>query len=194
MSDNPSKIKDIDLEIFKNDIPQCIKPQNDNDIITELCTHCKRLCAASKYYDVLCAAKLSEEERKALLVEFMDTVYESVLDDTAHFIKEHEGDLQQVWKEWTERYGFAKCSVSKCAKTARHYGRGRRNGKNEKESENEDGTYTFYQSIFDRFHNYLAHLYQIGLRVDTKSLVKNGDDEKEDGDKGAESRRVHSDS
>ena len=181
MSDAPSKIKDIDLEIFKDEISECIKPKNDNDIITELCTHCKRLCVASKYYDVLCTAKLDEEERKALLVEFMETVYESVLDDTAHFIKEHEGDLQRVWNEWTERYGFAKCSVSKCAKTARHYGRGRRNGNGRKNGGNEeDGRYTFYQSLFDRFHNYLAHLYQIGLRVDTASLIKSEGDGKED--------------
>ena len=46
----------------------------------------------------------------------------------------------------------------------------------------ENALYVFYQSIFDRFHNYLAHLYQIGLRVDAESLLKNGDDDKEDGD------------
>ena len=85
--------------------------------LKRLCTaslcfaHCKRLCAASKYYDALCGAKMDEEDKKALLVEFMETVYHSVLDDTAHFIEEHAGDLQQVWKEWTERYGFAKCTT-----------------------------------------------------------------------------------
>ena len=183
MSDDPSKIKDIDLEIFKDEISECIKPKNDDDIITELCTHCKRLCAASKYYDLLCAAKMNEEKRKEVLVEFMETVYHSVLDDTAHFVKEHEGDLQRVWKEWTERYGFAKCSVSECAKTARHYRRGRRNAKSTQYDENDkDGVYTFYQSLFDRFHNYLAHLYEIGLRVDTGSFVKSEGDQKENDD------------
>ena len=182
MSDDPSKIKDIDLEIFKDEISECIKPQKDTDIITELCTHCKRLCVASKYYDVLCASKLDEEEKKALLVEFMETVYESVLDDTAHFIKKHESDLQRVWKEWTEQYGFAKCSVSKCARTARHYGRGRMIENGRKQSGNDQhGLYTFYQSLFDRFHNYLAHLYQIGLRVDTASLLKSEANKKKDG-------------
>ena len=103
-------------------------------VITELCTHCKRLFAALKYYDMLYSAKMDAEERKALLVEFMETVHDSVLDDAAHFIKEHEGDLQRVWKEWTERYVFAKCSVSECAKSARHYGRGKRNGNERKQS------------------------------------------------------------
>ena len=188
MSDNPSKIKDIDLEIFKDEISKCrrlkcIKPKNEDDVITELCTHCKRLCIPSKYYDVLCGTKLDEEKKKELLVEFMETVYDSVLDDTAHFIKGHEADLQRVWSEWTELYGFAKCTASKCVKSARHYGRGKRNRQKEKMSDNdENALFTFYQSIFDRFHNYLAHLYQIGLRVDTETLFKKGNDEKEDGD------------
>ncbi len=185
MSDDPSRIKDIDLEIFKDGHSQCLKPQKKDDgaLITELCSHCKRLCAASRYYDVLSGSKMDEEKKKALLVEFMETVYRSVLDDTAHFIKEHSEDLQQVWSEWTEQYGFAKCSVSHCAKTARHYGRGRRDRKKERESgKEEDALYAFYESLFDRFHNYLAHLFQIGLRVDTASLTateSKGGDEKE---------------
>ena len=125
---------------------------------------------------------MDEETKKALLVEFMETVYHSVLDDTAHFIEEHAGDLQQVWKEWTEQYGFAKCTVSECVKSARHYGRGRRTarkGKGNGNGKREDALYEFYESIFDRFHNYLAHLYQIGLRVDMESLVKN-EEEKDD--------------
>ena len=182
MSDDPSKIKDIDLEIFKDKISKCIKPTDHESVITELCSNCKRLCVASKYYDMLCATNLDEQKRKALLMEFMETVYQSVLDDTAHFIKEHSEDLQRVWKEWTERYGFAKCTVSQCAKTARHYGRGRRNVQKEKMNvTEEDAFYIFYQSLFDSFHNFVAHLYQIGLRVDTEALLKSGSNEKKDG-------------
>jgi len=121
---------------------------------------------------------MDEEKKKALLVEFMETVYQSVLDDTAHFVKEHPEDIQRVWAEWTEQYGFAKCSVAECVKTARHYGRRRAPKKEAAEQKEDDALFSFYESTFDRLHNYLAHLFQMGLRVDMASLVES--DEKEE--------------
>ena len=163
MSDDPSRIKDIDLELFKEEKSKCTKPEDDTALITDLCSHCKRLCAASRYYDVLSASKMDEEKKKALLVEFMETVYHSVLDDTAHFMATHSEHLQRVWAEWTEQYGFAKCAVSECAKTSRHYGRGRRDRKDRESGNEEDALYTFYESLFDRFHkgNYVYGCHDI---------------------------------
>ena len=181
MSDDPSKIKDIDLELFKEDVSECKHATDTTVLITDCCSYLKRLCAASRYFDILNASNLDEDKKKELFVEFMETVYDSVLDDTAHLLKQHAGDVQQIWIEWTERYGFPKCSVSKCMKTARHYGRGRRDKlKMKKNGQENDDIYAHHQSHFDRLHNFVAHLYDTGLRVDTASLLQNEEESKTD--------------
>ena len=173
MSDDPSKIKDIDLELFKEDISKCKYATDTTVLLTDCCSYLKRLCAASRYFDILNASNLDDDKKKELFVEFMETVYDSVLDDTAHLLKQHAGDVQQIWREWTERYGFLKCSVSKCVKTARHYERRRRDQMEMNESgQKQDGMYLFFESHFDRLHNFVAHLYDTGLRVDTDALLK----------------------
>ena len=179
MSDDPSKIKDIDLELFKEDISECNIATDTTVLLTDCCSYLKRLCAASRYFDILNASNLDEDKKKELFVEFMETVYDSVLDDTAHLLKQHAGDVQQIWREWTERYGFPKCSVSKCVKTARHYGRGRRDKLKMKNNGTEnDDIYAHHQSHFDRLHNFVAHLYDTGLRVDTAALLENEEESK----------------
>jgi len=129
---------------------------------------------------------LNENEKKSLFVEFNEESYGSLLDDIAHFVKVHDVDIERVQSEWTELYGFAKCSVSECAATERHHGGGRRDRKRERESEEEDALYAFYESAYDRMHHFIFHLYDLGLRVDAASLNLNQerDDEKEAESKG----------
>ena len=175
----------FDLNVFKEPKSECFKlsPAKSGDIpITERCSRLTRLCAALRYIEALRAStKLDEASRKELAVDFSENVYGSVLDDVAHFVKEHDGDIQRVHSEWTELYGFAKCSVSDCVQTERHYGGGRRDRKRERESKEESALHAFYESVYDRVHHYIFHLYEVGLRVDVESLNFNGNrgDEKE---------------
>ena len=103
-----------------------------------------------------------------------------MLDDAAHLIQEHSEDLRQLHGEWTEKYGLPKCSLSECTKTARHYERGR-GGQKEQSEEDGDELYSFWQSIYDRNHHFVAHLYDVGLRVAAEECLeeKLGDDEQE---------------
>ena len=158
------------------------KRRSDDIQITESCAFTERLCAASTYLDhIKQSTSLSDDDKKQLIVEFNEDLYRSVLDDVTHFVKEHEGDIKRVHSEWTELYGFAKCSVSECVQTERHYGGGRRYRKRERESEEEDALYAFYESLYDRVHHYIFHLYDVGLRADAASLSlsQQRDDEKE---------------
>ena len=94
-----------------------------------------------------------------------------VVDDTTRLIQEHSDDVQQLYSEWTQKYGASKCTVSDCAKSTRHYGRGRRErlkSKGKTNEDDDDGFYPFYESIYDRVHNFVFHLYDIGLRVDER--------------------------
>lgn len=182
MSDDPSKIRDIDLDIFKDPNCKCLKPTNDS-LITEMCSHVKRLCAASRYFDLLNSSKMKKKTKQSLFVQFNEEIYQNALDDTVHFIKEHEGDIKRIHREWVQNYSVPNCTVSDCVKTARHYTRSRRaDEKKEKGNDEEaDALYNFYESLYDRLHHFVAHLYDIGLRVDTESLMKDVvDDEKED--------------
>ena len=48
--------------------------------------------------------------------------------------------------------------------------------------EDDDGFYPFYGSIYDRVHNFVAHLYDIGLRVNERKLVEAVGAYRKDGD------------
>ena len=132
-----------------------------------------RLCAASKFYDVV-----QRSGSPSIFVKFIEETYLSVLDDTAHLVQVHGGDVRAVYTEWTQKYGFANCSISDCAKSGRHYRREREDTVVDPEA---DAVYDFYESLFDRVHNFVAHLFDIGLRVDAAALVSGdgGGDEKE---------------
>ena len=178
----PSTINNIDLKIFENPNDTKCSRHSDHIPITEQCAHTLRLCTASRYVDAIMSSKLDEDMKRTLFVEFNEVVYDSVLEDTTHFVAEHSNDIQRVHDEWTQRYGMKKCSVSECTKTARHYGRGRR----EQQSKGQDAVHSFYRSLYDRVHHYIFHLFDIGLRVDMSSFALNagGDDEKERESKG----------
>ena len=165
--------------IFKNShSTECRRPF-DGQLLTECCHSLLRLCEAFRYIEALnISLKLSDEQRRSRLIEFCDDIYISLIDDTAHLIQRHSNDIKQVHEEWTAKYGLPKCTVSQCTKSARHYERERLKSSSNsnpkpipmQNSNENDAIYDFYESIFDRIHNFVAHLYELGLRVDASSL------------------------
>ena len=55
------------------------------------------------------------------------------------------------------------------------------NGNGNRKEEEEEALYAFYESVYDRIHHYIFHLFDIGLRVEASSLTlsEGGGDEKE---------------
>ena len=53
----------------------------------------------------------------------------------------------------------------------------------ERENKSQDAVYSFYESLYDRVHHFIFHLFDIGMRVDAASLTVdkggNEDDEKQ---------------
>lgn len=181
-----SNLKNLDLSIFDKAGTGCYKvnvdklgnripyvpngKDDDGAPITDRCAFTKRLCTASLYIGALSASSsIDSDSRKALLVEFVQKVYQSLLDDVAHLVKEHDGDILEIQREWTEQYGLAKCAVSECAKTQRHYGRNRVGDSGNANSD--DAVYSFYRGIFDQIHHFIFHLFDVGLRVDTQAIA-----------------------
>ena len=173
----------IDLNVFKDRNTDC-RPPSNGALLTESCSVLKRLCVASLYSAMLSASELDENEKKTVFVGFNEDIYNFIVDDTAHLIQNHSDDLQRIDREWTEKYGFPSCTVSECARSSRHYGRGRRERTTgiSKDQQEDDALYSFYESIYDRLHNFVAHLYDIGLRVDESKLLEDvqGDGKEDD--------------
>lgn len=165
----PSGIGKFNLKIYGIPTTECIPPSDDIPI-TEKCSALKRLCTATKYLDVIKSSNSLEEEMKRnLFTEFSETVYIRMLDDTAHLVKDHEGDIGQIHMEWTGKYGLPKCTVSDCTKSGRHYGR-QRDEERKRVNQEANALYNFYESALDRVHHYIFHLFEIGMRVDKDSL------------------------
>lgn len=161
----------LDLSVLKDSKSECT-PHSDDVPITERCSYTKRLCTASMYFGVVSqSTTLSDEDKASLLVQFNEEAYQSMLEDTNHFIKEHENDISKVQKEWIELYGFPKCTVSECAQTARHYQRGETDTRQKTADTHDDALYAFYQSLYDRLHHYIFHLFEVGMRVDASLLT-----------------------
>lgn len=167
----------IDLSIFKDVSSHCAR-HSDEVPITESCEHTKRLCTASRYFHILSTSTtFNEEDKMNLFMEFNHEVYQLMLDDIIHFVKEHKNDIKRVHFEWTELYRLPKCSISHCAQTVRHYGREKR--QKEIEILESNASHEFYESAYDRIHNFIFHLFDIGMRVDPSSLTLSEDDEVE---------------
>ena len=165
----------LDLSIFDDCQSYCQRGLVQVPL-TESCAHIKRLCTASMYsHKIKTSTTLNDEDKRALLVEFNKEIYLCLLDDSIHFVKEHDNEIKRVHTEWTEKYGVPKCSVSDCAQTARHCARKRE----ERKEEIEDSVYSFYESIYDQLHHFVFHLFEIGMRVEMPSMTEHTEEEKE---------------
>ena len=178
-----AEMANVDVCIFSDtESVKCRRPST-NQLLTECCPSLSRLFAASRLFEAITNySEIKEEKKKSILVEFCSETYVCLLDDVTHLVQGHSNDINQFHEEWTQRYALSKCTVTECAKTARHYRRGNSERMKRKEDGNEqDALYDFYESEFDKVHNFVFHLYDLGLRVDTSSLTLNQeeDDEKE---------------
>ena len=172
------EITDIDWCIYEHPTSQCLHSPADIPL-TERCSALKRLCTASLHFDAIKCLNMEEMTKKMLWVEFNEELYRNALEDTIHLVTKHDNDIQQIQREWTEQYGLPKCSISECTKTERHYSRDRRERKKKRNNGEEDALYAFYQSVHDRAHHFLFHLFDIGMRVETQSVAQGAEDEEE---------------
>ena len=173
---------DINLEIFKAQDTDCVEAKEKESII-DCCSHLKRLFAAYKYHEALGGATRADDKtsqlRKGLMVEFCQTAYGMLLDDATHLIKQHDDDVQAIFKELSAKYGLAPCGgASACVKTARHYGRRNRDTATTTDQKH-DAVYEFYCSIFDRVHHFVSHLYDLGLRIDWNAVEEEPENDDE---------------
>eukprot|EP01084_Bolivina_argentea_P286511 491503_1 len=163
-------LEQIDFEIFFSKSMNCIELNDTNDMISR-CEPLQRLCVALKYYELLVgAASYKTNQDIADTFVIFAQLYHNFLDDWYHFIENHTTTKQliQIADTLIKNYGLQKCNIIKCNKIHRHY---RRN--NQVKNNSEDGIFEFYVDCYDRFHHYIFHLFQMGLRVAPTDEIMN---------------------
>merc|ERR1712228_803962 len=160
-----SSINDLDLSVFKKDLPVC----TGSDFLA--CPAMIRLTVALKYYSLL-----REENDKETFISFIEEVYsQNVLNDNNHLILCHNEQLQQI----NERiFGASKCSIATCQFTARHFDSSSIAAINEKGDE----MMNFYVSIFDSLHFWFYHCFDGGFRVKASSKEQEKNENDQNGD------------
>ena len=183
-SEFASMLNGVDLTVFGDMSSKCNQSTSAASI-TAYCPCLQRLCAGMKYVETLAdRTDLNDAKKREMFMEFNQQIYKSVLDDAIHLFHKHSDDIKQIHTEWTEQYGLSICSVAECLQTNRHCSRRTHMRFDVDLMTDEDGSYTFYNELYDRVHFYIFHLFEVGLRVEEAQwLIEHKDAEIEQDDR-----------
>eukprot|EP01083_Nonionella_stella_P109603 319788_1 len=181
MSDHDTKkiYADLNFDIFgKKGDEQC--DQNCNDPLAG-CVMVKRLVISLAFYSRLDIQNSKADQDK--FIAFINEVYNDILDDYAHLVREHR-NLEAITEALKTNALLPICDVTKCIFTSRHYAQ----LPNTITTIDIDRTVQFYSQIMDSFHFYVQHMFECGLR--TERPQPNDNDQKQDDSVGTEFARI----
>merc|ERR1719382_1808469 len=103
--------------LFRHSITsKCTSQKSDTDIVAN-CTHLQRICNGLRFYESLREVNQLEE----LLVDYVETKYPQLIDDSIHLIRSHNHQLIQIGEEMSSKSQSLSCELAQCAKMRRHY-------------------------------------------------------------------------
>eukprot|EP01084_Bolivina_argentea_P180066 311081_1 len=91
--------------------------------------------------------------------QFCVRSYKNVLNDYIHFMTTHSAKIEKIYGQITKCFS---CDISECNAYERCCRR--------TDSISNDNVYDFYGDLFDRFHQYMYHLFDIGIRISTNQI------------------------
>eukprot|EP01084_Bolivina_argentea_P274987 468849_1 len=157
MNNKEEKSEDLNIDkqvdIFQQDNNKCVG-NDETDFIIEDCSALHRLIQALQYHYML-----NSEE----FTEFCVNTYKNALNDHIHFMITHAKQIEQINNILIQKDDFPGCTVSKCNVFGRHYTKRRR-------KTTSDETYSFYMDVFDQFHHFIYHLFDVGLRISSNEI------------------------
>eukprot|EP01084_Bolivina_argentea_P068582 124827_1 len=178
-----SLLQHIDITIFSQNAICNVGTNTSNKQIIPNCSRLQRLAMGLKYYSLqlknlninnVDEFHYNDEEKikseKDVFLKFCTDVYPHLLDDYIHWIKKHSNSYQliQIHTELRQEYGFDTCNILKCNMLMRHY----RQRERTTENVHDDAKFIFYRDCYDRFHHHIFHLFEIGLRLESMSIVE----------------------
>ncbi len=140
-------------------------------------------CAALRYYSLLNISNKYATNEMDIFTQLCKDIYTNLLNDWIHFITTHSHQIDTVHTQLINKHNFTNCTIDKCQLVVRHYRNNGRNDKNIKIEPTKDAKFIFYRDIMDSIHQYLFHLYDLGLRLKSNIFEeKETDDSKEAND------------
>eukprot|EP01084_Bolivina_argentea_P316409 548448_1 len=136
------------MQIFSVNANKCFRRnKNKNAVVIEDCSALHRLICALKYYSTV-----NNEDFTA----FCSNVYKTALDDHIHFMTYHSKQIEQI--NQLIKNPDDGCLIDKCNVLKRHYD-------SERNNRIQETVNSFYCDLFDQFHHFLYHLFDIGIRI-----------------------------
>eukprot|EP01084_Bolivina_argentea_P096069 172714_1 len=169
-------LNDFDFNSFTTERNDCTGKDKDLDEISK-CDYSYRLLAALRYYSLLNISNKNSQNGIDIFAQLCEDNYTNLLNDWIHFITTHSNHIDTIHNQLIIKHNFPQCTIDKCQLVVRHYRNDRRNAKNIKIEPIKDAKCIFYRDIMDAMHQFLFHLYDLGLRLKSNIFEENEMDE-----------------
>eukprot|EP01084_Bolivina_argentea_P282866 484316_1 len=139
---------------------QSFEPNISNNTCSyEDCGALNHLMTALKYYESI------RDTKYQLFDEYCDEKYPNILNDYIHFILCHSNQIEEINKSILHNNGCGHCNITECAVFNRYYNDNGRRMMDKSDSLSNDEIFPFYSDLFDRFHYFIYHLFDVGIRI-----------------------------
>eukprot|EP01084_Bolivina_argentea_P283038 484646_1 len=99
--------------------------------------------------------------------DYCNKTYPNVLNEYIHFIEYHSHQIEEINKLISHSNLNSKpCNITECTAFDRHY----RDNCERIPNKSNDEVFTFCGDLLDRFHYYIHHLFDIGMRIKTDEM------------------------
>ncbi len=133
---------------------------NNKCIDIKECNALKNLITASKEYESI------RNRKQESFDDYCNETYPNILNEYIHFILCHSHQIEGINKLILHNNNLEHCNITKCDVFDRHY----RNNSRRINNKSNDEMFSFYSDLFDRFHYYIHHLFEIGMRIKTDEM------------------------
>ena len=153
---------------------------NNEEIDIKQCDYLQRMLDALKYYRLL---KMDNDDPSTntneVFISFCNTAYTQLLNDYQHIIATHEPHLEELNNQILNDDNYGKCKYSECNLSRRSNDNSIRKPSHQQSIADQTGEinkidpkFVFYREILDSMHYYLWHLFEVGMRINSKDLVE----------------------
>lgn len=167
----------MDLQIFNAESDQCfanistnVETKSSNTISISSCIYLQRMLYALKYHQSLESS--TNPSNTDTFLNFCDEVYGQLLNDYEHIINIHQRHIEDINDQLIMNEN------KECTLFSRYH---HRESFINKQNET-DSKIIFHKDVLDSMHNFLFHLFETGMRIKSKSIINEPDDNDQDND------------
>eukprot|EP01084_Bolivina_argentea_P282869 484321_1 len=158
--------KEKKTQISHKSYEKTISSNNNTCICVSIedCNALNHLMSGLKYYESI------KNTKQESFDEYCDETYPNILNDYIHFILCHSNQIEEINKSILHNNDSDHCNITECGVFNRHYNDSGRRMTDKSDSLSNDEIFTFYSDLFDRFHYFIHHLFDVGIRIKTDEI------------------------